>query len=75
GYKKGAISDDVLLVGFKEDEMYLLPVEVKTGAVPDYKKAVKQAKELLRYLNEDLLGNDNLAGKLYRGLFMRQVLM
>ncbi|ELK8309635.1 TPA: DNA phosphorothioation-dependent restriction protein DptH [Vibrio vulnificus] len=75
GYKKGEISDDVLLVGFKGQDMYLLPVEVKTGSIPDYKKAVKQAKELLRYLSEDLLGNDSLASKLYRGLFMRQVLM
>ncbi|MGV3002494.1 DNA phosphorothioation-dependent restriction protein DptH [Vibrio sp. E150_018] len=75
GYKKGAISDDVLLVGLKGQDMYLLPVEVKTGSIPDYKKAVKQSKELLRYLSEDLLGNDNLASKLYRGLFMRQVLM
>ncbi|MDC4170673.1 DNA phosphorothioation-dependent restriction protein DptH [Photobacterium damselae] len=75
GYKKGEISDDVLLVGFKGQDMYLLPVEVKTGSIPDYKKAVKQSKELLRYLSEDLLGNDNLASKLYRGLFMRQVLM
>ncbi|KJG02104.1 DNA phosphorothioation-dependent restriction protein DptH [Photobacterium angustum] len=75
GYKKGAISDDVLLVGFKDQNMYLLPVEVKTGSIPDYKKAVKQSKELLRYLSEDLLGNNNLASKLYRGLFMRQVLM
>lgn len=75
GYKKGEISDDVLLVGFKNQDMYLLPVEVKTGSIPDYKKAVKQSKELLRYLSEDLLGNNNLASKLYRGLFMRQVLM
>ncbi len=75
GYKKGAISDDVLLVGFKDQDMYLLPAEVKTGAIPDYNKAVKQAKELLRYLSKDLLGNDNLASKLYRALFMRQVLM
>lgn len=75
GYKKGEISDDVLLVGFKDQDMYLLPVEVKTGSIPDYKKAVKQSKELLRYLSEDLLGNDNLASKIYRGLFMRQVLM
>ncbi|CEO42016.1 DNA phosphorothioation-dependent restriction protein DptH [Photobacterium kishitanii] len=75
GYKKGEISDDVLLVGFKNQKMYLLPAEVKTGSTPDYKKAVKQAKELLRYLSEDLLGNATLASKLYRGLFMRQVLM
>ncbi|MGF1691348.1 DNA phosphorothioation-dependent restriction protein DptH [Photobacterium kagoshimensis] len=75
GYKKGEISDDVLLVGFKGQDMYLLPVEVKTGSVPNYNKAVKQSKELLRYLSQDLLGNNDLASKLYRGLFMRQVLM
>ncbi|MBE8233352.1 MAG: DNA phosphorothioation-dependent restriction protein DptH [Endozoicomonadaceae bacterium] len=75
GYKKGAISDDVLFVGFKDQEMYLLPVEVKTGSTPNYNKAVAQAKELLRYLSEDLLGEDSLTSKLYRGLFVRQVLM
>ncbi|EOX4930199.1 DNA phosphorothioation-dependent restriction protein DptH [Vibrio alginolyticus] len=74
GYKKGAISDDVLLVGFKEGNLYLLPVEVKTGARPDYKKAVQQANELRRYLTE-LLSDETLASKLYRGLFIRQVLM
>ncbi|ENO1793567.1 DNA phosphorothioation-dependent restriction protein DptH [Vibrio alginolyticus] len=74
GYKKGAISDDVLLVGFKESNLYLLPVEVKTGVRPDYKKAVQQANELRRYLTE-LLSDETLASKLYRGLFIRQVLM
>lgn len=74
GYKKGAISDDVLLVGFKEDNLYLLPVEVKAGATPDYKKAVQQANELRRYLTE-LLSGSTLASKIYRGLFIRQVLM
>ena len=75
GYRKGAISDDVLFVGFKDQQLYLLPVEVKTGARPDYNKAVAQAKELLRYLSEDILGKDNLTSKLYRGLFVSQVLM
>lgn len=75
GYKKGAISDDVLFVGFKDQHMYLLPLEVKTGGRPNITKAVKQAQELLRYLSEDLLGTDTFASKLYRGLFMRQVLM
>ncbi|EIU6793709.1 DNA phosphorothioation-dependent restriction protein DptH [Vibrio parahaemolyticus] len=74
GYKKGAISDDVLLVGLKEGNLYLLPVEVKTGVRPDYKKAVQQANELRRYLTE-LLSDETLASKLYRGLFIRQVLM
>lgn len=75
GYKSGAISDDVLFVGFKDQKMYLLPLEVKTGSRPDYKKAVLQAKELKRYLTEDILGQDSFSGGLFRGLFIRQVLM
>ncbi|MEZ9856355.1 hypothetical protein AB4347_20360, partial [Vibrio breoganii] len=27
GYKSGAISDDVLFVGFKDNQLYLLPLE------------------------------------------------
>jgi len=75
GYKSGAISDDVLFVGFKENKLYLLPLEVKTGSRPDYKKATHQSKELKRYLAEDILGQSNLASHLYRGLFIRQILM
>lgn len=75
GYKKGAISDDVLFVGFKNSQMYLLPLEVKTGVRPDFKHAGEQAKELKRYLVKDILGLNNLASRLYRGLFIRQVLM
>lgn len=75
GYKKGAISDDVLFVGFKEDQVYLLPLEVKTGVRPDYGYAGKQAKELKRYLQDEVIGPDTLAAHLYRGLFIRQVLM
>ncbi|MVW64176.1 DNA phosphorothioation-dependent restriction protein DptH [Massilia sp. NEAU-DD11] len=75
GYTRGAISDDVLFVGFRGRHMYLLPLEVKTGARPDYDKAVEQARELKRYLSSEILGPDTMAGKLYRGLFVRQVLM
>ncbi len=75
GYKSGAISDDVLFVGFKDQKMYLLPLEVKTGSRPDYKKAVAQARELKRYLTEDILGQSSFSGGLFRGLFIRQVLM
>lgn len=75
GYRKGAISDDVLFVGFKGKELYLLPLEVKTGARPDFAYAGQQALELKRYLTEEVLGPDNLAARLYRGLFIRQVLM
>jgi len=75
GYTRGAISDDVLFVGFRGDQMYLLPLEVKTGAHPNYDKAVAQARELKRYLHDQILGPDTMASKLYRGLFIRQVLM
>ncbi|WP_211474964.1 DNA phosphorothioation-dependent restriction protein DptH [Collimonas humicola] len=75
GYKAGSISDDVLFVGFKGETLYLLPLEVKTGVRPDYKKASLQAKELKRYLQEDVLGPDTLAARLYRSLFIRQMLM
>jgi len=74
GYRKGAISDDVLFVGFKEDTLYLLPLEVKTGARPDFQHAGEQAKELLRYLRDEVLGPQRLANRLFRGLFIRQVL-
>ncbi|GAA4493830.1 DNA phosphorothioation-dependent restriction protein DptH [Pseudaeromonas paramecii] len=74
GYRKGAISDDVLFVGFKDDTLYLLPLEVKTGARPDFKHAGEQAQELLRYLRDEVLGPQRLANRLYRGLFVRQVL-
>lgn len=75
GYKSGLISDDVLFVGFKNDSMILLPLEVKTGKKQTHSKGVAQAKELKRYLTEDILGNDSLANHLYRGLFIRQILM
>ncbi|WP_349618330.1 DNA phosphorothioation-dependent restriction protein DptH [Azotobacter salinestris] len=74
GIKKGAISDDILFVGFKGDQVYLLPVEVKAGSRPDFSKARTQALQLRRYM-EDMLGADNLASRLYRGLFVRQVLL
>ena len=73
--KKGAISDDILFAGFKEGQLYLLPVEVKAGGRPDFSKAREQAVELKRYMEEDLLGPDTLASRLYRGLFIRQVLL
>ncbi|MFT4953591.1 MAG: DNA phosphorothioation-dependent restriction protein DptH, partial [Pseudoalteromonas tetraodonis] len=75
GYKSGVISDDVLFVGFKNQQMYLLPLEVKTGIKQTHSKGVQQAKELKRYLTEDILGRQDFAGGLYRGLFIRQVLM
>lgn len=73
--KSGAISDDILFVGFKDDHIYLLPVEVKTGAPPNYAKAVTQARALLSYMGNTVLGHNSLAHKLYRSLFVRQVFM
>lgn len=73
GYRSGVISDDILLVGLKDQRLYLLPVEVKVGVRPDYDKAEKQARELKRYLTADLLAPRELAGKLYRALFVRQL--
>jgi DNA phosphorothioation-dependent restriction protein DptH len=73
-YRSGAISDDVLFVGFKGTHVYLLPLEVKTGFNYDAVKAVKQSLELSRYLTE-LLSGDTFAATLYRSLFTRQVLM
>lgn len=75
GIKQGAISDDVLFAGFKDGKLYLLPVESKAMKNrPNFEKARKQARELKTYM-EDLLGQENLAGRLYRGLFLRQVLL
>ncbi|CAN7467888.1 DNA phosphorothioation-dependent restriction protein DptH [Paraburkholderia hospita] len=75
GFDSGKISDDVLFVGFRGEEMYLLPLEVKTGVRPNYTYAGQQALELKRYLIEDVLGPRRLASQLYRSLFVRQVLM
>lgn len=71
---KGRISDDIVFVGFKDRVLYLLPVEVKTGARPDFEKAREQAQALGRYLAE-ILGPLTLESHLYRGLFVRQVLL
>lgn len=75
GYHRGTISDDVLFVGFKGKNLYLLPLEVKTGCRPDYSYAGQQARELKRYLQKDILEPQTLASQLYRALFIRQVLM
>ncbi|EHH6525981.1 DUF87 domain-containing protein, partial [Salmonella enterica] len=50
-------------------------LEVKTGARPDYSYAGQQARELKRYLQQDILEPQTLASQLYRALFIRQVLM
>lgn len=73
--RKGMISDDILFVGFKDEKLFLLPVEVKTGHRPDFSKARKQVIELRRFLVEDILGGASLAANIFKGLFIRQMLM
>ena len=74
GSNDGPMSDDILLVGFKEQQLFLLPVEVKTGAPQGYNKAIEQVKNLLAHL-ANMLGSRAFANKVYRALFMRQVLI
>ena len=70
----GRISDDVLFAGFRDGNLYLLPIEVKTGS-GDFTKAHEQAKNLREYLVQRLFGPITLEGKIYRSLLIRQVLM
>ncbi len=74
---KGKMSDDVLFVGLKGTDVYLLPVEVKTGEhnSGSLSKAKEQVKALRDFLVNGLLSKDTLEGSIYRGLFIRQLLM
>lgn len=69
----GAMSDDVLMVGLQNQNMYIVPVEVKTGSTPDYKKAKEQVVNLKNHLEVQLKPR-TLKGKLYRALFFKQIL-
>ncbi|SFG68752.1 DNA phosphorothioation-dependent restriction protein DptH [Neptunomonas qingdaonensis] len=71
---EGPMSDDILLVGFKDQQLFLLPVEVKTGKPQGTDKAIAQIENLLAHL-QNMLGRRSLANKIYRALFMRQVLI
>lgn len=70
---KGAMSDDILMVGLQNQKMMIFPVEVKTGSTPDYKKAKAQVANLKRHLEEQLKPR-TLKGKLNRALFFKQIL-
>ena len=74
---RGKMSDDILFVGFQENHLYLLPVEVKTGqhGSSSLENAREQARALGEYLTVGLFGPETLAGRLYRSLLMRQVLL
>lgn len=75
GKKYGVISDDVVFVGFKDQQMYLLPLEVKVGQKQKHDKGTLQAQNLKRYLETCLFGRQDLVGHIYRGLFIRQIMM
>ncbi|WP_063668659.1 DNA phosphorothioation-dependent restriction protein DptH [Aliivibrio fischeri] len=71
---KGALSDDILFVGIKGEQLVLLPLEVKTRTKgTDFTKAVKQAKALADHMKR-LLEPKSFKGKVYRSLFIQQVL-
>ena len=71
---KGALSDDILFVGIKGEQLVLLPLEVKSRKTgTDFTKAIKQAKALSEHMKK-LLGPDNFKGKVYRSLFIQQLL-
>ena len=71
---KGVISDDILLVGFKKDDVILYPIEVKASSA-DMQKACEQAISLKRFFYEHLFIGESLKTRLLKGLFIRQVFM
>jgi len=72
--KVGAMSDDLLFVGFKDGEMYLLPLEVKTREKGnDFTKAIRQAYELANHMIK-LLSPNTFKGQVYRSLFIQHVM-
>lgn len=71
---KGALSDDILFVGIKSQQLVLLPLEVKSRkSGTDFTKAVKQARALAEHMKR-LLEPKTFKGKVYRSLFIQQVL-
>ena len=71
----GALSDDVLFAGFSPRGVELVAFEVKTGSGrPDFAKARAQATNLLSHML-GLLTRTGLAGRVFRSLFVRQVLL
>lgn len=71
---KGALSDDILFVGIKDEQLVLLPLEVKSRKTgTDFAKAIKQAKALSEHMKR-LLGPNTFKGKVYRSLFIQQIL-
>lgn len=70
----GAISDDILLVGYCKEGIVLYPVEVKSGSA-DLHKAIKQAKSLKTFFKDYLFEGNEIKAQLLKGLFVRQLFM
>lgn len=70
----GAISDDILLVGYCKEGIVLYPVEVKSGSA-DVHKAIKQAKSLKAFFHDFLFHGDEVKAQILKGLFVRQLFM
>ncbi len=70
----GAISDDILLVGYCKEGIVLYPVEVKSGSA-DVNKAIKQAKSLKTFFQDFLFKGNEIKAQILKGLFVRQLFM
>lgn len=71
---KGALSDDILFVGIKNEQLVLLPLEVKSRrSGTDFSKAIQQSKALTDHMKR-LLEPRTFKGQVYRSLFIQQIL-
>jgi len=72
--RKGALCDDILFVGFKCENIFLLPLEVKSREKgTDFTKAVAQAKELSSHMKR-LLAPSTFKAQIFRSLFIQQIM-
>ena len=72
--QKGAMCDDILFVGFGDNNLYLMPLEVKNREKGnDFTKAVEQAKQLEKFMKE-LLTPRTFKGQLFRSLFIQHII-
>lgn len=78
GGKKGAYSDDLLLIGVNIDkfEVYYYPIEVKIGinAPNVINKAKEQIHNTVKLLEENLIKSNSFIQKFYRNFFVQLLL-
>lgn len=76
---KGAMSDDLLMIGIEEDEgkimLYYYPVEVKASATTTFvQKASEQVVKTYRVLENTLMSDGGFVNDVYRTFFASQLL-